>query len=143
MNAAGLAALWRARRGATAVEMAFLLPVFILILLGIAEFGRALWTQTALQFAVEAAARCAAVSPSLCTAPGGSTMNVPAYAASQAFGMSIPSSTFTYTANATCGVASGSSGSGGAQVTASYAFHTVVPQLLPLNVTLSAKSCHP
>ena len=123
--------------------MAFLLPVFILFLLGICEFGRALWTQTALQFAVEAAARCAAVSPSLCTASGGSTMDVPGYAATKAFGMSIPESAFHYTPNATCGVASGASGSGGAQVTASYAFRTVVPQLLPLNVTLSAKSCHP
>ena len=135
--------LWRARDGATAVEMAFLLPVFILFLLGICEFGRVLWTQTALQFAVEAAARCAAVSPSLCTAAGGSTMDVPGYASTQAFGMSIPKSTFTYTANATCGVSSSSTGSGGAQVTASYAFQPVLQNLVPLNVTLSAKSCHP
>jgi Flp pilus assembly protein TadG len=135
--------LWRARGGATAVEMAFLLPVFMLFLLGICEFGRALWTQTALQFAVEAAARCAAVSPSLCTAAGGTTMDVPGYAATQAFGMTIPSTAFTYTANATCGVASSSTGSGGAQVTASYRFDAVVPQLVPVDVTLSAKSCHP
>lgn len=126
----------RARDGATAVEMAFLLPVFLLFVLGICEFGRAFWTQTALQYACEAAARCAAVSPGACT-------DVPSYAASQAFGLSIPSSAFTYTPNATCGVASSSTGSGGAQVTASYAFRPVVPQLVPLNVTLSAKSCHP
>jgi Flp pilus assembly protein TadG len=132
------ARLWRARGGATAVEMAFLLPVFMLFLLGICEFGRALWTQTALQFAVEAAARCAAVSPSLCTAAGGSTMDVPGYAASQAFGMTIPSSAFTYTQNAVCGV-----GTGGSQVTASYLFDAVVPALVPVNITLSAKSCHP
>jgi len=135
--------LWRARDGATAVEMAFLLPVFLLFLLGIEEFGRALWTQSTLQFAVEAAARCAAVSPSLCTASGGSSMDVPGYAARQAFGLSIPSSSFTYTANATCGVASSASGSGGAQVTASYAFQQLAQQLVPLHVTLSAKSCHP
>jgi Flp pilus assembly protein TadG len=142
-HCAALRRLWRARSGATAIEMAFLLPVFMLFLLGICEFGRALWTQTALQFAVEAAARCAAVSPSLCTAEGGTTMDVPAYAASQAFGMTIPSSAFTYTPNATCGVASGATGTGGAQVTASYLFDAVVPQLVPVNVTLSAKSCHP
>lgn len=123
--------------------MAFLLPVFLTFLLGIEEFGRGLWTQTALQYAVEAASRCAAVSPSLCTATGGTSMDVPAYAARQAFGLSIPSSAFTYTANATCGAVSGSTGSGGAQVTASYAFQQLVPQLVPLNVTLSAKSCHP
>ena len=31
--------LWRSRDGATAIEMAFLLPVFLLFLLGIEEFG--------------------------------------------------------------------------------------------------------
>src|SRR5690348_7363211 len=129
----GPSRLWRSRGGATAIEMAFLLPVFLMFLLGIEEFGRALWTQTALQFAVEAAARCAAVSPSECT-------NVPSYAAGQAYGMSIPSSAFTYTPNAVCGAASVTSG---AQVTASYAFPALVPALVPINVTLSAKSCHP
>ncbi len=141
--AAWLARLWRARDGATAIEMAFLLPVFMLFLLGICEFGRALWTQTALQFAVEAAARCAAISPSLCTAAGGGAMDIPGYAASQAFGLSIPASAFIYQPNAVCGVGSGVAGSGGAQVTASYAFQAVVPQLVPVDVTLSAKSCHP
>ena len=125
--------LWRSRGGATAIEMAFLLPVFLGFLLGIEEFGRALWTQTALQYAVEAAARCAAVSPSLC-------VDVPAYAAGQAFGMSIPPGSFTYTPNAICGVASLTSG---AQVTASYVFPAAVPALVPVVVTLSAKSCHP
>ena len=115
----------------------------MMFLLGICEFGRALWTQSALQFAVEAAARCAAVSPSLCTAPGGSGMDIPAYAAAQAFGLSIPPSAFTYTPNATCGVASGPTGTGGAQVTASLAFNAIVPQLVPVDVTLTAKSCHP
>jgi Flp pilus assembly protein TadG len=135
--------------GATAVEMAFLLPVFLLFMLGIEELGRALWTQVSLQFAVEAASRCAAVSPSLCTP------TVEGYAASQVFGMSIPSSAFTYTPNATCGVASSSTGSGGAQVDASYTFRPVLDisglyTVLgvskgqnPLNLTLRARSCHP
>jgi Flp pilus assembly protein TadG len=142
-----LARLWRAPGGATAIEMAFLLPVFLGLLLGIEEFGRALWTQTALQFAVSAAARCAAIAPSTCTAPGGSTVDVEAYAASQAFGLSIPSSAFTYTANANatanCRSVTTNIGTGGAMVQATYAFATVVPQLVPLNVTLSACSYHP
>ena len=130
--------------------MAFVLPLFLLFLLGIAEFGRVLWTQTALQFAVEAAARCAAISPSLCTP------TVESYAASQAFGLSIPSSTFRYTPNAICGAANTATGSGGAEVTVpGYAFQPVVDLsgfftflgvsrgANPLNVTLSAKSCHP
>lgn len=125
--------LWRSRDGATAIEMAFLLPVFLLFLLGIEEFGRALWTQTAMQFAVQAASRCAAVSPSVCP-------NVGVYAAGQAFGLSIPSSAFNYTPNVTCGA---SSATGGALVTASYVFPAAVPALVPVNVTLTAKSCHP
>ena len=130
------ARLWRSRGGATAIEMAFLLPVFLAFLLGIEEVGRALWTQTALQYAVEAASRCAAVDPGNCT-------NVPSYAATQAFGLSIPSSAFTYTQDAVCGVCSGATCIGGALVTASYAFPALLPALVPVNVTLSAKSCHP
>jgi Flp pilus assembly protein TadG len=135
-----LTGLWRARRGATAIEMAFLLPVFMLFLLGICEFGRAMWTQTALQFAVEAAARCAAISPSLCTASGGSSMDIPGYAATQTFGMSIPASAFTYTQNFACG---GVGLGGGSMVEAAYAFPAIVPALVPVDVTLHAKSCHP
>jgi Flp pilus assembly protein TadG len=138
-----LTRLWSARGGVTAVEMAFLMPVFLLFLMGIVEFGRALWTQTALQFAVEAAARCEAVSPSLCTAPGTtSPTNVPAYAAGQAFGMSIPTTDFAYTAKTDCTGASTISTSGG-RVTASYRFKPIVAKLVPLNVTLTACSYHP
>jgi Flp pilus assembly protein TadG len=131
-----LARLWSARGGVTAVEMAFLLPVFLMFLMGIVEFGRALWTQTALQFAVEAAARCEAVSPSLCT-PDAQT-----YAANQAFGMSIPSTDFTYTAKTDCTGAATPSTSGG-RVTASYKFTPIVAKLVPLKVTLTACSYHP
>jgi Flp pilus assembly protein TadG len=133
--------LWRSRDAATAIEMAFLLPVFLMFLLGIEEFGRALWTQTALQFAVERAARCAAISPSACE-------DVPAYAASQVFGLSIPAESFTYTQNANSpGTAlcqgTSSAGTGGAVVNANYVFPTIVPQLVPINVTLTACSYHP
>lgn len=144
------ARLWRARGGATAVEMAYLLPVFLLFLFAIEEFGRLLWTQTALQFAVEAAARCAVLYQP--NADANCAGDVRAYAANNAFGMSIPTSAFTYTANATCGA---SSATNGAEVDASYAFPALVDlsgllSLLgvsrtsnPLNVTLTAKSCHP
>lgn len=128
--------LWPSRAGATAIEMAFLLPIFLGFLLGIEEFGRALWTQTALQFAVESAARCAVVNPDACP-------DVRAYAASEAFGLSVPSTAFNYTPNAICGVCSGATCTGGALVEASYPFQALVPQLIPVNVTLAAKSCHP
>lgn len=131
-----VAPLCRARDGTTAIEMALLLPVFLLFLLGIVELGRALWTQTSLQYAVEAAARCAAVTPSSC----GTASAVTAYAASKVYGLSVPSSDFSYSTSGSCG-----SSSNGKQVSATYTFRTVVGAMIPqlASVTLSAKSCHP
>lgn len=45
------------RRGTAAVEFALILPVFFAFLVGIIEFGRAMWTRQVMQFAVEEAAR--------------------------------------------------------------------------------------
>lgn len=114
--------------GASAVETALLLPVFLLFLFGICEFGRALWTQSALQYAVEAAARCAAINPTTC----GNTADTQNYAAAQVIGITIPSSSFSVT-TPTCG----------SQVSISYPFDAIVPQLLPWTLTLTAQSCHP
>lgn len=124
------AALCRDARGVSAIETALLLPAFLLFLLGICEFGRALWTQSALQYAVEAAARCAVVNS------GGACNSASAtktYAATEALGLSIPSSAF--------GVSGSCSGT--MTVTASYSFAFVVPKLLPWNLTLTAKSAYP
>ena len=120
---------------ATAVESAIVLPLLILFLLAIIEFGRVFWIQSSLQYAVTAAARCAVVSPTVCP-------NVPTYASTQALGMTIPSSDFTYTSGASCGNAGYTTGS---QVTASYTFSSVVGGLIrPLNsVPLTATACHP
>jgi Flp pilus assembly protein TadG len=124
------AIIWQERKGTAAVEFAFLLPVFLLMLLGIIEFGRLLWTQSSLQNAVEAAARYAAINYPTC----GSTSQTTSYAASETFGQSIPASDFALTC-ATCGT----------QVTATLSFTPVVPALLPFlnNITLSAQSCYP
>lgn len=119
--------LLRACDGIAAVEFALLSPVFLLMLLGAVEFGRMLWTQSTLQQAVEAAARCASVS---CSG------NIPSYAASQMYGMTVSSSVFTLTAspNGNCG---------GNEVSASLPFTFAAPKLLPWNVTLTAQSCYP
>lgn len=130
-----LTRLCRACDAAMGVEAAFVLPVLLLFVFGIVECGRAFWTQSSLQYAVTAAARCAAVSPSKCS-------NVPSYAASQAYGLSIPSSDFTYTAGTSCGNVGYTAGS---QVTANYTFTSVVAGLLPqfASVPLTATACHP
>ena len=50
---------WRSISGAAAVEMAIVLPVFLLFMLGLVEFGRLFWYQVSLRQAVEQTARYA------------------------------------------------------------------------------------
>ncbi|KLU11142.1 TadE/TadG family type IV pilus assembly protein [Kocuria sp. SM24M-10] len=53
---------WREERGAVAVEFAFVVPVLLLILFGIMEFGRAYNTQISLTHAARETARHMAVT---------------------------------------------------------------------------------
>ena len=113
--------------GASALEFALTAPVFFLFLFGIIEFGLLFWTQLGLQHGTEMAARCATVNPTLC--PGGSA--IATYAAQQAFGLTLPSQTFSYATSA-CGN----------QVSASYLFQ--FPEVLNLSPwTLTAQACFP
>lgn len=114
--------------GNTAVEFALVFPTFILMMLGIVETGRALWTQSLLNYAVQSAARCGAINTSTC---GSSTATV-TYAVQNSTPLTIPSTDFTVS-NPSCGN----------QVAVAFPFTTVVPQLLPFNVTLSAQACYP
>ena len=106
------------------------LPIVLLCVLGLIECARAIWTQGTLDYAVEAAARCAAVNANTC----GTDANIQNYAANNAPGLSFanPSSTFGVT-RPSCGV----------QVTATLPFAFLVPALLPYSPTLSARACFP
>ena len=118
--------------GTAAVELAILMPVFLVFLFGIVEFGRVMWTHAALQFAVEAAARCYALDTTCTSASAAQT-----YASQQAIGMTVASSAF---------LASNGAGTscGGYQVQVSdYPFSFIVPALFPWTITLNAQSCHP
>ncbi|MGL3211348.1 Flp pilus assembly protein TadG [Bradyrhizobium sp. USDA 4524] len=122
-----LTPLWRDNRGASALEFALTAPVFFLFIFGIIEFGLLFWTQLGLQHGTEMAARCATVNSTLC--PSGSAITN--YAAQQAFGLTLPAQTFTYSTSA-CGNV----------VSASYAFQFA--QFLNLSpVTLTARACFP
>jgi Flp pilus assembly protein TadG len=118
----------RGERGAAAVEFAIILPILLLCLLGLIEFGRAIWTQATLDYAVQAAARCAAVDLLTC----GSVAQTQDYAISKAPGLSLTASVFTVTTPA-CGI----------QVAASLPFDVLVPALLPYSRTLTATACFP
>ena len=123
-----LIALAKACDGTAAVETAIVLPAFLLMLFAVIEGGLLLWNQSTLQFAVEAAARCAAVNTTLC----GSTSAIQSYAASQANGMTVASSSFSVS-QPSCGY----------KVSISYPFNFVITGLFPGTITLTATSCHP
>ena len=114
-------------RGATAVELALTLPAFLALIFGAIEFGIVMWTQIGLQHGVEMAARCAVITPSICS----STSTTQSYAASQAYGLSPPPSTFSV-----------STPSCGEEIDASYHF-AFLTAYLPSPVTLTAMSCFP
>lgn len=114
--------------GAAALEYAILLPVFLMLLLGGIDVSRALWMQVSLDRAVQAAARCASVTPTTC----GSTAAIQAYAASQAWGVTVASSVFSVQAQA-CGV----------RVTAAAPFQFVTPWIAPPSGTLRSSACYP
>ncbi len=120
------ARLARDRRGSAAVEFSLVAPALLLLVLGMLESGRALWTQNALNYAVEQAARCYAVGAPGCTTP----------ALTQSFaagvsGAKFPSSAFTVS-NAACGFS----------VTASYSMSLLIPHF-GITPTLTAQSCFP
>ena len=119
---------FKARAGTTAVEFALVAPALFLILFGAVEFGRLLWTQAALHFAVEEAARCASVTPSVC----GTSAQIAAYAANTVSPLSIASTAFTST-TPSCGH----------QVSASLNYQFVVTGLFPSTPTLTAQACFP
>ena len=113
--------------GTTALEFALTAPVFFLFIFGIIEIGLLLWTQIVIQHGAEMAARCASINSTLC--PGANAIT--SYATQQSFGLTLPSSTFTYSVPA-CGN----------QVNASYTFQfPAIMGLSPLNLT--AQACFP
>lgn len=131
------------RGGAAAVEFAIVAVPFFLLIFGIFEFGRALWDHNALQQTAIAAARCEGISQgSLAStaACNGTTASAYAQQVASAWGMTIPTSGVTVTANTTCGGVSGFS-----QVSLSYTFTTAVPAMLGMlnSIPLTATACFP
>ena len=120
--------LWADRSGASALEFGLLLPVFVPIMFGIIQLGQVFWTQTALQHAVEMAARCATINATACSSTG----LTQTYATTQAYGLTFPNGTFVATA-AACGN----------QVTATYTFPFMGAAWFAASINLSARSCYP
>jgi Flp pilus assembly protein TadG len=130
------------------VEFALVAPVFLALLFGTLEFGRALWTQQALQQTAIAGARCMALPQTNCATPPtynySPTMTTTYIQtiASQ-WGVSLPSGSITQNPGSSpnnCGT------SGFSAVTLTFTFQSVVPYLtnIPTGGTLlSATACFP
>ncbi len=134
--------LGRDRSGASAVEFALIIVPFILVMFGVLEFGRLLWTINALQETAIAGARCMGVLNTSCAANGAyNAANATNYVKGVANGWGVGLATTDVTVNnaANCaGVADFS------QVTITYTFQTAVPMITPLiNRPLSVNACFP
>jgi Flp pilus assembly protein TadG len=142
-----VAGLARNRRGAAAVEFAAVLTPLLLLIFGIFEFGRLIWTREALQETATAASRCMALSASSCASSGAySSTATTTYIenAATAWGITLTGSNITLNANTSC--AGVSAPNGFSTVTLAYTFQSIVPNIVhPLRsgISLSTTACYP
>jgi len=115
-------------QGGAALEMELVFPFLTMMIFGGIEAGWMLWTASTLDFAVEEAARCAAVDATNCA----TTSNVQSLAAAKAMGLGMASSAFTVTSPA-CGK----------QVAATYTFQFLEAFGSNFSVSIPAQSCYP
>jgi Flp pilus assembly protein TadG len=130
------------RSGGAAVEFGLVIGPFLLLLFGVIEFGRMLWTANAMQETAIAGARCMGILNASCAASGAySSTNTTSYieTTSSSWGVPLTSTNITLNNAATCAGVSGFS-----QVTISYTFQTAVPFITSLaSNPLTATACFP
>jgi Flp pilus assembly protein TadG len=114
-------------RGIAAVEFAIVFPIAIFLIVGLCEFGRAMWTQATLDYAVQTAARCGAIGTTCAT-----SSQIQASAVGAAPSIPVTTSNFTVT-TPSCGL----------QVNATYSYSFVLPALFPYSMTMTAQACFP
>lgn len=115
--------------GAAAVEFAIVLPVFIMLVMGIIDFGRVFWIKSSMQFVVEQATRYAMVNPSITEA------DLETYAYEQEADVSASGAVFEATIDAAGAI-------NYMTVTGTYTFNFITP-LVGTTLTLDAKSVTP
>ena len=123
-------------RGAAALEFAFASTALMLLVFGVAEVGRMVWTRQALQGAAAETARCLAIGSVNC--PSGA-----AYAGTAAANRGISdvqTSMVAVAASDPCGSTSGNF----TKVTIAYPYASVVPLLIPVRAGgLTVSACFP
>lgn len=105
-------------RGAAAIEFAFVLPVFLLVIFGSIEFGYVLWANSALKYGATYGARYAF------THPTASSSAIQTYALNT---INFPGSAITYTVT-TGGLA--------ADIDGSFTYSFLVLPLSPVTLTV-------
>jgi Flp pilus assembly protein TadG len=116
-------------RGSAAVEAAFILPAFLMLLFGIIKVSMLLWTLGSLHYAAEAAARYASVNCASSCTPDPAT-----YALDSYYGQSLGGTNpFSYSAATGCGNT----------VTASYTYSLNIPLVGSYSVPLTTAACFP
>jgi Flp pilus assembly protein TadG len=113
-------------RGSVAVEFALTAIVLSVFLFGIMQAGYAIWLQSALDYSVAEAARCASINTAIC----GTASDIQTYASGLA-GTGFASSIFSSTTQ-----------SCGNQVSATYPLALTIPTL-SISVNLRAQACYP
>lgn len=141
----------RSGRGATAVEFALIMPSLLMLVLGVFEFGRYLWTVNALQQTVSMTARCVGVlepytshaSPGCAASGVYNSADAKSFAEQLAgsYGVTLADSNLTISNSATC------SGLGAfSQVQLTYTFNTYLPNVvkaMAAGYTISESACFP
>ncbi len=114
------------RRGVTAVEYAFILPVFILMIFGVIGVSQLAGAVSGMHYAVEEASRCFAVNKTTC----GSPTEAATYAEGKYMGPNVGA---LFVANNTgCGFT--------VSATATYRLELAITTM---DVPLSAAACYP
>ena len=114
--------------GGTIVEFALTAPLMLMLLFGIIESGRMVWTYQALQHGAQMAARCASVNTSLC----GDSTQIASQASAAAWGISPDPS-----------LIAGSEQACGRRVAIDYPYVFVGQTGSSWSMTLHASSCFP
>ncbi len=133
---AGIGSFLTGDLGASAVEFAVVIPLFVLLTLGLFNMAFLLYAANALHFATERAARCFTVTPTSCPNQV-ATPNLQTYGAGQYKGPTLTSLTFSVpnsgtTTTTNCG--------NHVRATASY---TIQTGLVHYSLPIQADACFP
>jgi len=126
----------RRRSGQSLVEFALALPVIFILILGIIEGGRLVFSLTTLDFAVQEGGRLAAL-------PGTASVSaVQSHVTNNAHFITVPSGAVAVTVNNGAKVYTSRTSGDRVVVTANYTYSPIVTSVfgLNLNMTLSARS---